>query len=245
MSTPKTARVRRLPSRPETPNGPASPGRCRGPTPDDFSITGGTLRFLSPPDYDDPADNGTNNTYVVTVEATDHGGEMARRENVTVTVTNVDEDGEVTLSSLQPLEEVALTATLTDPDGGTGDTPADYHHRLDQRRYMAVGLGLIQPRVLYRHQGRHGQRPTHRRRTTWAAGCGRPPATTTERASTRAHPGCRTTQSERRYMSTLPRCSRTLRAIQIPAGRVRGQKRAGGRGSERPRGRPGYGGRHR
>ena len=97
---------------------------------DVFSITGGTLRFKTPPDYEDPADiAGTDpstavvddNVYEVTVEATDHGGEMGTRE-VTFKVTNVDEDGEVTLSSLQPQEGVALTATLTDPDGGETGT---------------------------------------------------------------------------------------------------------------------------
>ena len=37
--------------------------------------------------------------------------------DVTVTVTNVDEAGTVTLSSLEPEEEVRITATLADPDG--------------------------------------------------------------------------------------------------------------------------------
>jgi len=36
---------------------------------------------------------------------------------VTVTVTNVDEDGTVTLSSMTPLVSTELTATLSDPDG--------------------------------------------------------------------------------------------------------------------------------
>ena len=86
----------------------------------DFSITGGALRFTSPPDYEAPAGSDTDNTYEVTVEATDHGG-MVATQTVTVTVTNVDEDGEVTLSSLQPQDGVALTARLTDPDGDFGD----------------------------------------------------------------------------------------------------------------------------
>ena len=90
---------------------------------EDFSITGGTLRFNNPPDFETPAGGAgdDSNTYEVTVEATDHGGVMAMRP-VTVEVTNVDEDGEVTLSSLQPQEGIALTATLNDPDGGISDT---------------------------------------------------------------------------------------------------------------------------
>ena len=38
--------------------------------------------------------------------------------NVTINVTNVDEDGTVTLSNEQPEEEQPITATLDDPDGG-------------------------------------------------------------------------------------------------------------------------------
>ena len=37
---------------------------------------------------------------------------------MTITVTNEDEPGTVTLSSSQPQEGTALTATLDDPDGG-------------------------------------------------------------------------------------------------------------------------------
>ena len=37
-------------------------------------------------------------------------------EEVTIEVTNVDEDGTVTLSTLQPQVGVEITATLTDPD---------------------------------------------------------------------------------------------------------------------------------
>ena len=37
--------------------------------------------------------------------------------SVTVKVTNINEPGNVALSSVQPRVGVALTATLTDPDG--------------------------------------------------------------------------------------------------------------------------------
>ena len=37
--------------------------------------------------------------------------------DVKVTVTNVDEKGTVTLSKTQPRVGIAVTATLTDPDG--------------------------------------------------------------------------------------------------------------------------------
>ena len=38
-------------------------------------------------------------------------------EGVKVTVTNVDEEGTVTMSQLQPRVGVAITASVTDPDG--------------------------------------------------------------------------------------------------------------------------------
>ncbi len=85
-----------------------------------FSIERGTLKFQSPPDYENPADTGTDNTYAVTVKAIDAGG-LTREKPVTITVTNVDEDGTITLLPSQPKEEVQLIATLTDPDGTVVD----------------------------------------------------------------------------------------------------------------------------
>ena len=48
----------------------------------------GVLSFNSPPDYESPADSGSDNVYLVTVEATDGNSNTARLA-VTVTVTNV------------------------------------------------------------------------------------------------------------------------------------------------------------
>ena len=54
------------------------------------------------------------------VEATDGTGHVGRKA-VKVEVTNVDEDGTVKLSALQPAPNVAFTATLTDIDGRSTD----------------------------------------------------------------------------------------------------------------------------
>ena len=86
----------------------------------DFTITGGVLAFTAPPDFENPADADTDNMYDVTVEA-DDGTYMDTRA-VTVTVTNVDEPGAVSLSSQAPVVGTALTASLTDDDGSQGDT---------------------------------------------------------------------------------------------------------------------------
>ena len=83
---------------------------------DDFSIENGVLRFKSPPDFENAADSDTNNTYVVTVQASDGGQGTTATEVVTIEVTNVEEPGTITLSTLQPQVGRALTATLDDPD---------------------------------------------------------------------------------------------------------------------------------
>ena len=56
--------------------------------------------------------------YEITVQAMDSTGKTAMKE-VVVEVTNVDEDGTVTLSARRPLVDVAFTASLTDLDGAT------------------------------------------------------------------------------------------------------------------------------
>ena len=87
----------------------------------DFSITtGGVLAFRAPPDYEDPADQDEDNEYRLTVHAND--GENTAERDVTVTVANVDEPGEVTLSPPRPQIGGEITATLADPDGVTEDS---------------------------------------------------------------------------------------------------------------------------
>ena len=82
-----------------------------------FAISdAGALTFVTPPDYEAPADSGRNNVYNVTVEATDSSGNTSARA-VTVTVDNIEEAGTVTLSNLQPEDGVEISASLSDPDG--------------------------------------------------------------------------------------------------------------------------------
>ena len=93
----------------------------------DFEISdAGALTFETPPDYENAEDADTNNVYLVTIQVEDDPsstaeGRVANDRPVTravrVEVTNVEEPGEVTLSTLQPQEAVAISATLTDPDG--------------------------------------------------------------------------------------------------------------------------------
>ena len=71
-----------------------------------------------------PLDHETKDSYTVTVTATDPENAFDTID-VTITVTNVEEAGTVTLSNNQPSASIEITATLTDPDGGvTGETVA-------------------------------------------------------------------------------------------------------------------------
>ena len=80
-----------------------------------FTIEDGRLSFRATPDYEDP-NHGAD--YAVTVQAAVAGQSSPLTLAVTATVVNVDDAGVVSLSAAQPEEGVALTATLSDPDGG-------------------------------------------------------------------------------------------------------------------------------
>ena len=74
----------------------------------------GQLRTGAVLDYENPADTGADNVYDVTVRVSD--GVNTVTKGVAITVTDVDEQGVVTLSASQPRVGEALTATLRDPD---------------------------------------------------------------------------------------------------------------------------------
>ena len=92
-----------------------------GPDAEDFSLSGGLLSFTTVPNFEAPDDANTNNVYEVTLEAADASN--TARLPVTVTVTNEDEAGTLSLSSEQPQIGTELTATITDLDGDiTGES---------------------------------------------------------------------------------------------------------------------------
>ena len=74
------------------------------------------LTFKEAPNYEKPTDANKDNAYKVKVVARDDKGHRSETD-VTVVVTNVNELGRVTLSSIQPAVGTPLTATVTDPDG--------------------------------------------------------------------------------------------------------------------------------
>ena len=77
----------------------------------------GVIRFRHPPDYELPADFDGDNVYHLTVTVTDNGDPaMGDTRDITVTVTNVEEAGTVTIWGT-PSGGEPLTTTLADGDG--------------------------------------------------------------------------------------------------------------------------------
>ena len=88
----------------------------------------GMLTFRSSPDYENPADMGMDNMYMVTITADD--GTYMDTHDVTITVTNVDEMGRVTFwrDGADATTAVIMVGDMLgglaeDPDGNVGDTP--------------------------------------------------------------------------------------------------------------------------
>ena len=109
------------------------------------------LAFKAVPNYEAPADAGGNNVYNITVTATD-SDEQTDTMAVVVTVTNVEEDGTVTLNTLQPRVGIGVMATLTDLDGATTDVTWKW-----QGQTLTVtdcSIGHLRYR---RHRGRPGR----------------------------------------------------------------------------------------
>ena len=108
-----------------------------GPDASDFDIGNQDRRhprqltFKEMPDYEMPA--ASNNLYRVTVEVSD--GKLKATRPMTVMVTDVEEEGKVTLSSVQPKVAIDLTASLKDSDGDVKNIEWQWRvkHRVERR----------------------------------------------------------------------------------------------------------------
>ncbi|WP_423922595.1 S8 family serine peptidase [Candidatus Poriferisodalis sp.] len=105
---------------------------------EDLSIgrSTGVVTFAAMPDFEAPVDSGRNNSYVVTVQASD--GRLTATQPLTVTVTNEDEDGTLSFSSPPPQAGTTLRATLSDPDGGVSGTTWLWERSLNGGPWAAV-----------------------------------------------------------------------------------------------------------
>ena len=131
------------------PEGAGITWAIRGVDAADFTIDGnGVLSFVSPPDFENPTDQGfdannddnftdaasgdfapDDNDYQITVSATERWDGVdeslpAKRtdRDFTVTVTNANDPGEFTLQWLQPEVGTAISAELSDEDGTVVDS---------------------------------------------------------------------------------------------------------------------------
>ena len=90
---------------------------------EDFTLSGSTLTFNEPPDFEEPADSNRDNRYQVTVEAREQGdGASIGRLNVTISVTNVNEPGVLETNVEEPRVGQALRLNVADEDGGESVT---------------------------------------------------------------------------------------------------------------------------
>ena len=120
-----------------------------------FTISGGVLQFVNSPDYENPKDVDGDNTATGDADADDNVYEIVIRAiasrasgdtgpaetvdtPVTVTVTDVDEDGDVVISWLQPEVGIVITASLTDPDGSQGDVLPVTDTKIEGKRHVGV-----------------------------------------------------------------------------------------------------------
>lgn len=96
--------------------------------------------FSEPPDFEAPVNADADNAYELTVSGR-AGTAVTDTLTVTVTVADVNEEGELSLSSTRPSLNVALTATLTDPDGAAPGTEVWQWERSTGRNSWAVIAG--------------------------------------------------------------------------------------------------------
>ena len=131
----------------------------------DIVATTGQLRTKAALDHEITA------TYGVTVTATDTAG-ATDTIPVTIDVNNIDEAGTVTLSSLQPLVAIPLTATLDDPDDVSGSVTWSWARSPNGASSWTPSAG---PRTA-----------TRRFPPMWATTCGPLPPTPMEKGRARA-----------------------------------------------------------
>ena len=93
--------------------------------------------FSEPPDFEAPVDGDAANTYALTLLAR-VGSSVTDTHTFTVTVTDVDEEGALSLSSTRPALGTVLTAVPSDPDGVTAGTALWQWERSTGRNSWAV-----------------------------------------------------------------------------------------------------------
>ena len=103
-----------------------------------FSVdASGTLTFKNIPDYEEPGDENSDNTYKVIVEASD--GQVTGALAVSVRVTDGDDQGTVTFSREIAQAGIVFTATLSDQDSGLSDIAWMWERSPDGSDWTIIG----------------------------------------------------------------------------------------------------------
>ncbi|MCE7992287.1 MAG: hypothetical protein HEP71_09915 [Roseivirga sp.] len=87
---------------------------------DKFNINGNLVTFKTAPDFENPTDGGTNNTYVIEVKVTENS--LTVNQNVTITVTDVVEDVTspvLSTPTVSNLQDLYFTLNLDLDESGT------------------------------------------------------------------------------------------------------------------------------
>ena len=88
----------------------------------DLNSTSGVLRFVDPPDFEDPLDSNADNLYLLTVQVSDGANIVTHDLNVSVVNSNEPPVLEIMPTSSIAGSSVVLEANLTEFTGGTQPT---------------------------------------------------------------------------------------------------------------------------
>ncbi|MET0393564.1 MAG: cadherin domain-containing protein, partial [Chitinophagaceae bacterium] len=87
-----------------------------------FSVSStGQLSFLTPPDFDHPADGNGDNTYTVSVKASD--GSLSAVQQFVITVTDLNDNPPVVTMTVKIPENTVEVTTLEGADDDAGSSP--------------------------------------------------------------------------------------------------------------------------
>ena len=107
-----------------------------GPDRSRFSLVGGILRFVEPPDFESPRDGNANNVYDLRLRAVQGG--RASTMDMWITVTDIDEAGSVLVSPPQGSVDTELAAALSDPDGSVSGLTWQWERSSDGTSWTAI-----------------------------------------------------------------------------------------------------------
>ena len=97
------------------------------------------------PDFETPMDANHDNVYEVTINVVDTQGATGQK-NVRITVNNVEEAGNLTVTPAQPSLGGMVVATLTDPDGVESVTDWNWYSGPTNERVMRRPLASLRER---------------------------------------------------------------------------------------------------